>query len=96
MPLGEVTIGCAANPEADLAGYRIYCGQSALVLSFLQEFPVASLPNPSAPAMRCTTFPFYGTLFFAVTAYDTSNNESGLSAVVSKAVAPRLYPLSWP
>lgn len=93
---GQATIGCNQNPEADLAGYRVYCGQSALVLQFLQEFPVASLANPAAPSMTCTSFPFYGTLFFAVSAYDTSNNESAQSSVVSKAVAPVLRPLSWP
>ena len=46
--------------------------------------------------MTCTSFPFYGTLFFAVKVYDKSDNESDFSAVVSKAVAPILRPMRWP
>ena len=46
--------------------------------------------------MTCTSFPFYGTLLFAVKAYDTSNNGSDFFAVVSKAVAPVLCPMRWP
>lgn len=57
---GQVIIGCNQNPEADLAGYRIYCGTPPnlpIVLNFLQEFPLASLSNPAAPSMTITTFP---------------------------------------
>jgi hypothetical protein len=42
-----------------------------------------------------TTFQAYGTLHFAVTAYDASNNESEFSTAVSMAVALKLLPMFW-
>lgn len=94
--LGQVTITCNQNPEADLAGYRVYCGTDAVTLSFLQEFPLASLSNVAAPSMTITGFPVYGTLYFGVSAYDASNNDSGFSTPQPKAVAPKLRPMHWP
>ena len=59
--------------------------------------PSSSQPERSGRAVHdLYQFPFYGTLFFAVMAYDTSNNESDFSAVVSKAVASILRPMRWP
>jgi len=93
---GQATLGWKQNPEADLFGYRIYCGLTALSLSFLQQVAVTALANPAVPSVTITNFPFYGQLFFAVTAYDTSNNESSQSAIVSLGVAPKLRPMAWP
>ena len=96
MPFGEITVACNQNIEADLAGYRIYSGTDGVTFALHQEFSLAALPNPAAPTMRITTFTRYGILYFSVTAYDTSNNESAASAIVSKGVAPKLNPLTWP
>lgn len=93
MPFGEVTISWNRNGEADLAGYRIYFGTSALVLGLLQD--VGLTATPLTPSVTITSFPNYGQLFFAVTAYDTSNNESEFSPVVTKGVAPKLFPMTW-
>jgi hypothetical protein len=93
MPFGQVTISWSRNGEADLAGYRVYYGTSPSPLSFLQDVGVTA--TPLAPTVTITEFPQYGPLFFAVTAYDTSNNESSFSSTVTKAVAPKLLPIAW-
>ena len=91
---GQVTISWNRNGEADLAGYRIYYGTSPISLNFIVD--VGLTATPISPSVTLTTFQAYGTLHFAVTAYDTSNNESGLSTpVVTMAVAPTLLPLVW-
>jgi len=99
---GQVTISWNRNGEADLAGYKIYFGTTALTLSPMNtaQFPngdVGLTPTPLNPSVVLTVFPAYGTVFFAVGAYDTSNNLSALSTpVVNIAVAPKLMPLIWP
>ena len=98
---GQVTISWNRNGEADLAGYKIYFGTSALVLNPMgtAQFPggdVGLTPTPLNPSVVITDFPAYGTVFFAVGAYDTSNNLSDLSTpVVNIAVAPKLFPMAW-
>lgn len=97
MPFGEVIVSWNQNGEADLAGYRIYYGTAPTVLNFNTGTAVGLTATPSAPSYTLSTFQAYGTLYFAVTAYDTSNNESTPSTpVVSKAVAPKIFPMNWP
>ncbi len=70
------TINVSWNPntEPDLAGYRLYVGQA----SGQYSEPV-DVGNVTGHAMQIT--PEYGaTHYFALTAYDTSGNESGYSA----------------
>ena len=89
---GQVTISWNRNGEADLSGYRVYYGTSPISLNFIVD--VGLTATPISPSVTLTTFQVYGTLNFAVTAYDTSNNESGLSTpVVTMDVAPRLMPM---
>ncbi len=86
---GQVTISWAANVEADLAGYRVYYGLSALgPFTQLQDVGLVT-------SVTITTFPTYGTLWFTVTAYDTSNNNSAFSSAVSMAVSPKMFPMVW-
>lgn len=96
MPYGQATLSWNRNGEADLAGYKVYSGLSPVSLSLLQD--VGLTATPLAPSVTFTQFPVYGTLYFAVTAYDTAvpPNESDFSATVSKAVAPKLFPIAWP
>ena len=103
MPFGEVTITCNPNVEADLAGYRVYSSTDGVTFVLHQQFTLAQLNNPAAPSMQITNFTRsgdgltkYGLLYFSLTAYDDSNNESPSSAIVSKGVAPKLNPLTWP
>jgi hypothetical protein len=93
MPYGEATLSWNRNGEADLAGYRVYVGEVANDLELLQD--VGLTATPLTPTVTLSTFPFYGTLHFAVAAYDTSNNQSPFSTTVSKGIAPKLFPLAW-
>jgi hypothetical protein len=90
---GQITISWARNGESDLAGYRIYYGTNPSTLNFSQD--VGLTATPISPSTTLTAFEAYGTLHFPVTAYDTSNNESFKSAVVTMAVAPKLLPMVW-
>jgi hypothetical protein len=89
------------NGEADWAGYRIYYGTAPDVLialnsSQLTNGDVGLTATPLTPSITLTDFRLYGTLYFAVTAYDTSNNESDPSSPpVTMALAPKLFPMVW-
>ncbi len=75
------TVSWQPNNEKDLAGYRVYHGTAS-----------RSYGAPEAVAKTTTCCSFDGlakgtTYYFAVTAVDTSGNESGYSAEVSKFIA---------
>jgi hypothetical protein len=90
---GQVTLSWTRNAEADLAGYRIYYDSNPISLN--HSVDVGLTVTPTSPSVTLTTFQVYGTLHFAVTAYDTSNNESVFSTAASMAVAPKLLPMFW-
>jgi hypothetical protein len=90
---GQVTLSWTRNGEADLAGYRIYYDSNPISLN--HSVDVGLIATPTSPSVTLTTFQAYGTLHFAITAYDTSNNESVFSSTVSMAVAPKLLPMFW-
>ena len=75
------TVTWNPNTEPDLAGYKVYAGTQSRVYTQTYDVPIA----------RNTTLQVIGGLdsaliwYFAVTAYDTSSNESVFSAEVSKA-----------
>jgi hypothetical protein len=98
---GQVTMSWTRNGEADLAGYRIYYGTAPDTLiplnsSQLTGGDVGLTATPLTPSITLTDFRLYGTLYFAVTAYDTSNNESDPSSPpVTMALAPKLFPMVW-
>ncbi len=69
------TINVSWNPntEPDLSGYRLYVGQASG-----QYGEPVDVGNVTGHVMEIT--PEYGaTYYFALTAYDTSGNESGYS-----------------
>ena len=76
---GTATLTWNPNTETDLAGYNIYMGTASglygtpIKLGNLTSYVVTHLAKGS-------------TYFFAVAAYDSSNNESLLSAEVSKSI----------
>ncbi len=83
MGAGRATIHLAANAEVDLAGYRFYrATQSGGPWTEAADL----VGTPSSPAQTLTDFPKDGTWYFVVTAYDTSDNESGNSVEVSKTI----------
>lgn len=70
-------------PASGLAGYRVYYGTSSG--TYLQP------PGQGVPVTNGTTYTVTGlqsatTYYFAVTAYDTLNSESGFSNEVSKTI----------
>jgi fibronectin type 3 domain-containing protein len=64
-----------ANPETDLAGYKIYQGTA----SGQYGAPIATVPA-SSTSYEADGLQKGSTYFFVVTAYDTSGNEGPLSA----------------
>lgn len=74
-----------ANTESDLAGYRLYQSQSSGVYG---DIPVAVISAGIETVTIDVTSD--GTYFFVLTAYDTSDNESGYSneVVVTIDTAP--------
>jgi fibronectin type 3 domain-containing protein len=70
----SVTLTWDANTESDLAGYRVYLGTA----SGQYGVPIATLPA-SFTNFLVENLQMSMTYFFAVTAFDTTGNESGLS-----------------
>ena len=76
----QVTLAWDANTEPDLAGYKLYYGNSSGSYQF------------SVDVGNVTSYTLSGLLegqiyYFAATAYNVSQNESGFSNEVSKAIA---------
>ena len=78
---GDVRLNWRANGESDLASYRIYYGTSS------RDY------GPGIPVQGTTQYTVRDltdnvTYYFAVTAVDTSGNESGYSVEAVKTVLP--------
>lgn len=74
----NATVGWAANVESDLAGYLVYHGITPGV--YYESFTVLAPTTTKVFTGLYDLHPHY----FAVSAYDDSGNESGLSAVMQK------------
>jgi len=81
----DVLVEWDPNPEADLAGYKLYYGTTSRTQGSYAETVVISDKNLTNWSL---TLPG-DTYYFALTAYDASGNESGFSMEVS-AVVPDL------
>lgn len=96
------TLACDRNTEADVDHYNVYAcfpaGCTVLQTSAMKQ-PI-TIPQPAVGGVPSAAFPIAGlTGTVAVSAVDTSGNESGLSVAVpfdAKAPAvpvnPRLLP----
>ena len=73
------------NTEPDLAGYNVHYGTVSGTYSVVA--------NAGNTATYTVTGLGVGTYYFAVTAYDTSGNESGVSNEVSKSVVDTTPPV---
>jgi len=79
-----VNLAWDANTESDLDGYKLYYGTTQ------GAYPnVVVIDDKSATTWQLTLVP--GTYYFAMTAFDTSGNESGFSDEVD-AVIPGVEP----
>jgi len=72
-----ITLTWNANIEPDLAGYKVHRGSSPGVYSTIVDVGIALTYQVTLGS---------GTYYFAVTAYDTSNNQSAFSNEVSTTV----------
>lgn len=67
-----VQVSWAANAEPDIAGYKVYCGNSSGSYPYVYD-------AGNSTSTTLTGMTDGGDYYFAVTAYDTSGNESGYS-----------------
>ena|SRR3990172_2357103 len=68
-----------SNSDSDLAGYKIYYGTAPR--TYGNPIDVRNTTTSTVPDLQKGV-----RYYFAVTAYDTSGNESGYSSEVSKAI----------
>jgi hypothetical protein len=84
----QVTLAWDANTEADLAGYKIHYGTASG--SYTTSVDVHKVTTSSIVSLTAGQ-----TYYFAVTAYNAANNESGYSNQVSYSIpAPNGVPLT--
>jgi len=87
----DIKLAWDPNTEPDLAGYKVYYGTSARTGTDPKSCSLCGY-STIVPAGNVTTQTISNlvsgqTYFFSVTAYDTSNNESGFSNEVSGPAA---------
>jgi hypothetical protein len=79
---GSATLSWTLNSEADLAGYKLYVGTapgrytyagSPVIIGLMGSYTLSGLPMGQ-------------TYYFALSAFDSSGNESALSSEVSKSI----------
>ena len=70
------------NSETDLAGYNIYVGTAPGSYSY----PGSPIAVGRTDNYTITGLPSGQTYYFAISAFDLSGNESGLSSEVSKSI----------
>lgn len=76
--MASIRLQWAANPESDIAGYKIYAGRATGV------YDAPGSPVVVAGQVTQGFFPINadGDWFFALTAFNTSDMESGFSAEI--------------
>ena len=79
---GSATLSWTLNTEPDLAGYKIYVGTAA----GLYNYPGSPFVIGVTGSYTITGLPIGETYFFAISAFDSSGGESGLSSEVSKSI----------
>ncbi|RPH79814.1 MAG: hypothetical protein EHM80_06880 [Nitrospiraceae bacterium] len=70
------------NREPDLAGYKLYIGTA----SGTYDFPGSPFLTGIVTSYTVSNLPKGHTYFFALSAFDTTGNESALSAEISKSL----------
>ncbi|MEW6442104.1 MAG: fibronectin type III domain-containing protein [bacterium] len=85
---GSVTLRWNANAEADLAGYKLYYGERPRSQA---PYSQTILIQDRTATARVLTLPA-GSYYFALTAFDSSGNESGFSSETTARVDEDLQP----
>lgn len=84
---GTVTVGWNPVADADLSGYRVYSGSASGNYSYgFRDAGLSGDGTTGVPKLILTGLEDQKTVYAAVTAYDTTGNESTFSAEVSKFV----------
>lgn len=78
----DVTLTWAANTESDLAGYKLYQGTVSGKYG-----PPVTLGKVTTYTVTLPSLTIDQTYFWALSAYDLANNESGKSVEISKLIA---------
>ncbi|KKM18741.1 hypothetical protein LCGC14_1662690 [marine sediment metagenome] len=81
----SVTLAWDANSESDLAGYKMYVGNVSGTYTSITD--VTNVTQYEVLNLIVGT-----TYYFAVTAYDTSANESGYSNEISTTITDIILP----
>ena len=79
---GSAVLSWTLNSEADLAGYKIYVGTA----SGLYTYPGSPIVVSPTGSYTVTGLPSGQTYYFAISAFNSSGSESGLSSEVSKSI----------
>jgi len=79
---GTATLSWTLNTETGLAGYRIYVGTA----SGVYNYPGSPFAVGVTSSYTVTGLPSGQTYYFAISAFDFSGSESGLSAEVTKSI----------
>lgn len=83
---GSVTLAWDANTETDLKGYKIYWGLSSGTYGVPHVVLLTALADVSSPSYQLTGLG-NGTWYFAVTAFNFAELESGYSNEVSATIS---------
>lgn len=78
---GSATLSWSLNNESDLGGYKVYIGTA----SGLYTYPGSPITVGLVTTYTVTNLPGGNTYYFAISAYDSSGNESLRSTEVSKS-----------
>jgi hypothetical protein len=84
LSAAQVVLTWSANTESDLAGYKVYYGTSSR--NYGPAINAGNLTSYTLTGLNS------GIYFFAITAYDTSGNESAFSSEASRTIAPDTIP----
>ncbi len=82
---GDAILSWDPNPEPDLGGYNVHYGTATGAYSVVTN--VGNTTTHTVMGLGA------GTYYFAVTAYDTAGNESGVSNEVSKSLTDTTPPV---
>jgi hypothetical protein len=83
-----VSLSWNKNAESDLAGYRLYYGNVSRTQSAYAQS--VTISNREAATWQLSLQP--GVYYFALTAVDTSGNESGYSQEVTETIPESIQP----
>lgn len=88
---GTATLSWNANTESDLAGYRIYYGNSPRIDDcppggYPGKIDIGKTDTPDKPTYTLKELENGKTYYFSVSSYDTSGNESCFSDEMVKTI----------